>query len=400
MDFVASHTKRMLQYLTTERIHIIPAEPDYYDETTHYTQEHQVFHYYTGSGPLGDFISAYHVPRNGPWYMAGTNLRMERFLYDHTMKSNLNEIEASIAHGLADLWQLKLTSSVVVTEPSILNCHHEFVREQDDQLFREIGLDIYGTVDRTPTTKISPEAGILQFVPGSTSGLYNITGTRTDLRDVRLVWKTNPYTYLRLATLGGLHPAPIQISTFYRAVLTIPLFGHRSGFDLSTLDPGYDLLTTHLAFSLHDLDGSKQSGLVWLGQCYTTTEDLSVVDQAGKYADTGHCLLIVEAVCTKNKRKASYHPSEREVQVFLNSPEVEATYLRKFSTIVSDIYAQYTGTHMPVDLLTHDISICGAGICHDGNSISNYATRESPMVSLLELSAHLYGSDLYPTAGK
>jgi hypothetical protein len=166
------------------------------------------------------------------------------------------------------------------------------------------------------------------------------------------------------------------------------------------LDPGYDLLTTHLAFSLHDLDGSKQSGLVWLGQCYTTTEDLSVVDQAGKYADTGHCLLIVEAVCTKNKRKASYHPSEREVQVFLNSPEVEATYLRKFSTIVSDIYAQYTGTHMPVDLLTHDISICGAGICHDGNSISNYATRESPMVSLLELSAHLYGSDLYPTAGK
>lgn len=400
IDFVARHTKRMLHYLMTEQVHIIPAEPDYYDESTHYTQEHQVFHYYVGSGPLGDFISAYHLPRNGPWYMAGTNARMERFLYDHSMRSGLNEVEDTIARGLAVDWNLKLTSSIVVTEPSMLNCHHEFLREANDQLYREIGLDVYGTVDRAAQVKITPEAGVLQFTPGSSSGLYNIGGSRLELRDVRLVWKTNQYTYLRLATLGGLHPAPIQISTFYRAVLTIPLFGNHGDVDLSILEPGQDLLTTHLAFSLHDLEGSKQSGLVWLGQCYTTAEDLAIVDQNGKYADTGHCLLIVEAVCTKNKRQASYHPGEREIQINLNSPEIEATYLRKFSTIVSDIYARYTGTPIPVDFLTQNISICGAGICHDGNSISNYATRESPMVSLLELTTHLYGSELYATAGK
>ena len=130
----------------------------------------------------------------------------------------------------------------------------------------------------------------------------------------------------------------------------------------------------------------------------TTTEDLSVVTPEGKYADSGRQLLIIEALSTKNKRRATYNTSEREIQVNYNDRIFEEGYLNQFAHIVAGVYNAYTGLLIPVDSLITESSVCSAnsGTCHDANILTDYSLRQSPMISVLELTSHLYGSEIYP----
>lgn len=406
-SFVADNNKRILRYLITQQIRMIPAG-DNQDEDDDLidTQVDRIIHYYTGAGPLGDFIAAYHIPRLGPWFGCASSGNLERFLITSTIKFALNSQETIVANAIATTWSLPLTSTVIVKVPSVLNTHYEFLRPRDNSYTREIFLDDYHVNNQANNVDYVTEIDDLQFiqVTGATAGLYNITGSSgLSLTGVRPIWKTDLFTYLRLSTEAGIDPGMLNIPVFYRAVLPIAInnTGTTGGINLTGLTNNGDLITTHIAFSLYDLNNPKQSTLTWLAQCYTTVEDLSVVEPAGKYADTGKTLLIVEAVNTKNRRRAIYNASEHEVQINYNDRIMEHGYLEQFAQIVAKIYSIYTEQTISSDTLLADSSICGAiGECQDGNIIVDYTSRESPMVTVLNLTSQLYGLDIYPNPGK
>lgn len=461
--FAANNTKKILHYLKSEQIHMVPSgdnnEVDD-DSDSAIIQTERIIQYYVGSGPLGNFISAYHIPRIGPWFTHSSSGRLERFLIESTLKSALKDYEAIIADRISRIWGLPLTSSITVTTPSVLNVHYEFLEQYQNTYTREIFLDEYNMVNQSNNVDYITEARNLHFTTSTGStGSINITGTNISINNVHPIWKTNPYTYLRLATEGGLNPAPMLLPTFYRAVLSIPVHGTGTtgptgitggsvlvpgptgyicfaatgstglgnspcndnvsnvggpiglsgavcyigltgitGVNLSNASSTEDLVTSHITFSLHDIANPRHSGLAWLIQAYTVPEDLSIVHPDGSYADSSRTLLIIEALSTKNRRRTSYNIAEREIQVNYNDRIAETGYLRQFAQIVASVYNAYTGTLISVDTLVADASVCSAtsGTCHDANTVTDYALRESPMVSVLELASHMYGLDIYP----
>src|SRR5579871_4185793 len=67
VNFVSTNTRQILRYLITERVHLIPYDSSD-DDNCMNNQVDQVVQYNISAGPLGDFITAYHVPRVGPWF--------------------------------------------------------------------------------------------------------------------------------------------------------------------------------------------------------------------------------------------------------------------------------------------------------------------------------------------
>lgn len=476
VSFAANNNRCMLHYLNTEQIHMIPAgDNQNEDDDDFVSQQERIIHYHVGAGPLGDSISAYHIPRLGPWFTHSSNGHLERFLSSSTVKSALTSQEAIVVSRLQSIWGIPATSSLVVRTPSILNVHYEFLQENENTFMREVFLDHYHLVNQAGNADYVTEVDNLQFTPiGGTAGngLHNITADHVSLQAVRPIWKTNPFTYLRLATEGGLTPAPVSVPTFYRAVLSIPIGGTgatgitgcimvpgptgfvccvagptgltgftgftgptgvtctctptgpvcrpiggpisptgaicfvgltgMSGINFINVSGTEDLVTSHITLSLHDIANPRHSGLAWLIQAYTTPEDLSVVHPDGKYSDTGRTLLIVEALSTKNKRRATYNEAENEIQLNYNDRLVENGYFRQFALIVASIYNAYTGSLISADSLIEESSVCApsSGTCHDANLVVDYALRESPMVSIMELASHLYGVDIYPNPSK
>lgn len=447
IDFAADNNRRILHYLETEQIHMVPSgdNQDEADDTIVNPQAERIIHYHVGAGPLGDFIAAYHIPRLGPWFTHPSNGHLERFLTNHTVKSALTTQETTVVNRLQQIWGIPATSSLVVKHPSILNVHYEFIQQQDDTFQRDLFLDDYHLVNQAGNVDYLTEVSDIKFtqVTGTSAPiLYDITGNNVSLQSVRHVFKTNPFTHLRIATDSGLHPAPFLLPTFYRAVLSLPLSGTGAtgSIDIndSTIGPGpngfvcvasgstplspagtvcfagltgltgvnlrgvtgtEDLVTSHITFSLHDIANPRQSGLAWLIQAYTTTEDLSVVQQEGRFASSGRTLLIVEAISTKNRRRTTFNTAENEVQVNYNDRVMENGYFRQFANIVASIFNAYTGVLISADDLINDVSACASisGICQDRNALVDYSLRESPMVSILQLASDLYGSEIFPT---
>jgi hypothetical protein len=397
-DFIAQNNKTSLHFLKSEKIHMVTYGHNEYNGENATCQQSQIIQFHVPQGPLGDFISAYHLPRLGPWFTHATDSRAEKFFTCNTTKSPLNAQETTVTNYLSNLWHLPQTSSFIVKKPSILNCHHTFMTDFNVDAERELFLESYQMVSQENNVDYITEATNIEFQKVS-GPVYNITGNGLTVNNVKPVWKTNLYTYLRLATDGDLNPSSVQIPVFYRSVIPIPQ--NAGSVDLTSLTDVGDLITTHIALSLHDIHGTKNSSLAWLIQCYTTAEDLSVVEPTGKYADSGKTLLIVEAISTKNRRQATYDVAEKEIQSKYNARLVESSYLKQFATIVSNIYTAYTGSTISVDSLVSDSSVCDpSGTCRDTNYVVDFSQRQSPLVTIIETVGQLYGSDLYPIISK
>lgn len=406
IEFPVCKSKRILHYLRPEQIHMIPhgdvtCEDDDNDSGTDLENidTDKVLQYYVGSGPLGDSISAYSTAYVGPWFQHSSDNYLERFLNEHTIQSCLNKQESNIVNKISDFFDIPKTSSAIVKGPSVMRVHRSFRDLSGDNYRRELFLHQYHNINQHHNVDIASEVSNLKFEAIEGSPYFNITGSGgLNLKSVKPVWKLNPYTYLHLATKGNYDTnAELHLPSFYRARLSIPMINGDAGENFSKIDLTPDLIATHVEFSLHDLNNPKHSGLTWLIQAYTTPEDLSVVEQEGRYADNCRILLIVEALCTKNRRRASFDPAENETQVLYNERLVEYNYLYSFAKIVAELYHIHTGATTTPEKLIEDESVCTPqGTCQDGNAVVDYATRESPMVTTIQLVSHLYGGDVFP----
>jgi hypothetical protein len=431
VNFAPNNTKTILHYVRPEQIHTIPAGDDDNQNDGDIIQNEQIIHYNIGSGTNGDFISAYMIPRVGPWFTHSSNGRLENFLNESTLKYNLTKEELEIVNRLSRIWKINTTNSLIVNEPSILNVHYEFLQSLGSNQIRQIFNEEYNMVKHANNVNYVTETSGIKFSNSDIDGLYNITADNLDLPYNKLIWKNNIYSYLRIATEGGLNPKELLLPTFYRATLSIPIDGNKGisddtrnspqccsqqhasnpccfglegiyGIDFSNVMTTKDFVTSHITFSLHDIDNPNSSTLAWLIQAYTTPEDLSVVHPDGKYADSGHHLLIIEGLSTKNKRRHNYDKSEHEIQVRYNSRIIEEGFTKQFAHIVSSVYNAYTGKLISPEILINDSSVCSSDnrTCQDANIIIDYSLRQSPMISVVELASHLYGAEIYPNSLK
>ena len=410
VKFIECHIRSILHFLKSEQFHYIPTGKNDSDCECDASEVpcvniERIIKYYVGAGPLGDFISAYIVPRVGPWFSHSSDSYLTRFFERYTMRECLSTQEKLIVQQLKAIWGIPCTESVMVNKPSILGIHYIFARRGQCEHTRELFLNELGEVTNRSNTDLYTESGKLHFEAAAERGFYNVTGDNLDIQNFKLAFMTNPYSYLRIITEGGLCPKTMRLPTFYRAVYPIPMSTSSTStnfcgnIDYCGLKGSLgDSVITHTTFSLHDLNNPKNNTLAWLGQAYTTKEDLSVICQNGLYAGEDKVLLIVEAVNTKNKRKVQYSASHKELQIYYNSPRIEYGFLLQFARIVADLILAHSGITVDPLTLIERSGVCSIdGACHENSFVMDYTHRESPMVTVLQMASNLYRSDIFPS---
>lgn len=434
MDFIVKEVKTILHTLMTAKIHYVPSSSSNCPSgpLSHYHVDRCV-HYLYGSGVLGDVISSPKLPNFGPWFHKnlGSSKQIQKYVKTFSTTQELNTIEQTVADRLNNIWSVPFTANVTVDTPSIA-CKHFFLKKvRHNKYIRELFKDVYEKVEDLPNVHFHNSTDTLYFEPGTTPGNYNIETRNWNLNDVKLVFKTNPYSFLNTAARGGLCVDPVSTPTFYRAVIPVAsngnvLVGTRGtntyGINYSPIvlptntvqqgKCGCSLTTTscnsicpannnHVisenTFSLPDLDSTNSSNrITWAAHQYLTKEDYFPTNQTGWFAGNNYNLLIVEGICYDNKRNTTYSNPEQEIQVRYNGKEKEEKYLYQFARITCDVIFAYTGIVItPESILADQVMNVSTGAAMDSNLVENVMTRESSLTVLLEMIAGTFGHEYY-----
>lgn len=397
------------------------------DNLDHYYIDRDVF-YTSGSGPIGDVVASPTLPRIGPWFSNSSSAsKIQRFVDRYFPASSLSANEKLIACRLSDLWDIPLTDSPNVSGPSIMGRHYTLKKREGNKTLRQLFINEYQTMLAQSNVVSHTEQNCIYFDPSEmTEGNWHISGRNINIPDVKVLFKTNPYNWLTLATKGEMFPSPIKIPVFYRAVIPLLKSGsinigtkqtngelstpnysgiqltnttnNNCGCDSSSQCPTHeDYVHTHNTFSLHNFrSNNRQNTLSWLGHAYSTSEDFFPTDQQGWFSSDLYHLLIVECVSLENRRQASYNNSHQEVHINYNKKSTEEKYLRVFARIVSDVIVAYTGSRITPESLLRENQLCtGSGACFDYQLIHNYSHRETSLTTLLEMITGIFGTDHY-----
>lgn len=363
----------------------------------------QVVNYQTPDGVNGDVLGSYLVLRAGPWFDSDNDSKVQSFIKEHTETFPLTLAEGVVADRLAAAYSIPIRKDAIRTkDPCILGATYVFATEEGETVDRELFRHYYDTVNDTNTTDLVSEVDRLTIANGTITGLNNVTVSFNDETQTyvnyKVVWMTNPYSYLRLASEAGLHPDPINIPTVYRSVINIPKNNSSTGgVDLTNETDLGDLVTSSISWSLYDNESPKHSSISWAIFTYTAVEDLADTNRGGKFATTGNTLLITEAISFGNRRSMTYDLGQNMQIVNFNSRLKEANYMERFREISRVVYTAYTGTVAPA---FSNFSITGTGVATEHCQVSNVPLRESSISTVMELINHLYPGKLYPIAGK
>jgi len=372
----------------------------------------QYFNYKTGSGPLGDFISAYYTPFVGPWFTTDNQSRIETFVKNSTIQKPLTNNEMIVATNIATLLNLTMSQSIIATKPTILTLNNIFVYNQGNKLERQLFMNEYITLQSYNNVNIVNHVNSIYLENTGNSCLQNITyntfktPTPVTINNACLLWMDNLYDYVRLLGLSNVEHKKIAIPVFYRMVFAIPTV-NSTGVNLSNLNPNEyplnigDGLSTRLTFCCTDVAEEGESMNLttpqWNVTCYTCNEDLSNPDQS-TYANTtdNKTLLIIEAISLNNRRVISWDDINTSTSVNLNPTSVELGRYNAFMLIASNIYMAYTGVAPDLSAVTNGTICNGNGICIDSFPINHSSRRESPLISVTRMLGTLFGGTSYP----
>ena len=240
-SFVADHHKCILQYLLAQQHRLVAYDSlnnsSAFDDDEDVNedvlpQNDRVVTYYSGGGPLSDFITAYYIPRVGPWFpqvSSNATSRLENFFNEFTINTPLNHQEQTISNRLSQIWKIPFTSSVVTKNPSILNSHYTFLRSNGDTYLRQLFLDQYNIVSHAPNSHVLSDIDNIKFTQSGTGAnaapIFDIQADDNLINDVKLAWRTSPYKYFETTAVGGINPRDVSVPITYRSVIPIALNG-------------------------------------------------------------------------------------------------------------------------------------------------------------------------------
>lgn len=230
LDFIPRNAKTILHYLISEKIHYTANEdcsPSCYDvDMSHYFVNRDV--YYThGLGQLGDMISNYILGHFGPWYHAsGSNSdKIQPYVNTFTTRQPLNDNEYELMERLRCIWNIPKTDSVVVKGPSILCTKYILKKRSGYGFIRQLFKKEYNSIASRCGVNIHNLMDTLYFDSCTPEGNWNLSSHDWELDDVRVIYKTNPYSFMSVTSRGGLCPDNVNVPTFYRAVIPITANG-------------------------------------------------------------------------------------------------------------------------------------------------------------------------------
>jgi hypothetical protein len=406
ISFPLVTTNNILSYLRAEQVRIVTAGDNDFEADACPAVRSRVYQYFVGSGINGDQISAYGTVMYGPWFQGSVSqTRLEKFITQNTIQVPAAPLEIALTSNLRSAFQLnKSVGTLLVRQPSTLDTQYLSLVKQNGEFVRQLYLDYFNFVNQAPNYNVYTEAYGLKLTPTKFCGVYNATfstagGNTQTFENMKVVWKTNPLSYIRIATQADLCPAPQTVAATYRAVMAIAKCNENSAIDLTNAVHMGNLITSAITFSLHDVSTPKQAGTMgWFVMAYTADEDLSVVSpNAGMYSTDNATLLMVEMVCTKNKRKITYDVANREVVMQYNENSTETAFFNDATKIASMVYTAYTGLK---GSLPSTVAVCNNGYCMDVVQLTNAPGREMLITTALELAGLHYGSTIYPVAGK
>lgn len=243
-SFVPDHTKCVLQYMYSQQHRYVSYDNDTnnhidYELTNSssnstddtFPQNDRVVSFHTGSGPLGDLISSYYIPRVGPWFYEpnlNSTTRLENFIQASTMHTSLNSQEQLVSDRLSQIWNIPYTNSVVVRQPSILDGHYVFARtDSNGNIKRQLFLDQYHQVKNS--VNVRSDINHFRFTQVNTTSngtpIYDIDADGEIIPNVRLIWKTTPGKYQQTTAEGGAPSKDLDLPVLYRASIPISTSG-------------------------------------------------------------------------------------------------------------------------------------------------------------------------------
>ena len=399
--FIPKHQKTMLHFLKCLKVHHVPSgnvECHDDDEYAHFSNH--VSSYYTPNGFLADFISAYYLPEVGPWFRYSDHKMLGKFLEHYTTHKCLNSVETIVVNSLAQKLNLKKTECPLTDTFSIMTKHHYFLQSCEGDLKRLLFQDKFNFISHKNNINLFCNVKCIKFrrPTSQEDGTYNIDadGISETLEDVKPIWMTNHFTKYMIEGEGGLKMKERKVPVLYRIVYPIPKINARTNIDITELPLRKDLVSTSITFSAGDLNHPECCEPCWHAQAYTTSEDLSSVNNCTRYESETHTLLILEAVNLHNKRSVRYNKCSGEIVVNYNDRTVERGWICQFAKLFSQLYLCYTGDDINPDSLIGEQAASVNNHFLEHYYITTRFHRESPMNTVLELGANLYGSEYYP----
>jgi hypothetical protein len=435
LNYVQGNSSLILKMLNSERLHNIVKTKRFGSNTFNSAFEsgtsnarmfEEYYQYYTGSGPLGDSITAYYQPLVGPWFTTQSQNAINTFINNNTIDYGLRENETIVANNLIASLGLTPTTSVVATKPSILTRNYIYVTRAtrsttiERQLFKNEYINLITNVNDTAGTVINVTHVTNIYLENTNNvGYYNVTyntiktSTQIQIPDAFVIWADDLYDYARITGISDVIVAnpTLRLPVSYRIVYRIPKNNPATGVDLSDVAAnGPDLgdgLTTRLTFNCTNAgDVGASITPTWNVTCYTTDIDLANILPGNLFVNTcdtdpnccfpDQTLLIVEATSLHNTRQFGWDALNLSVAVDLNQEATESSFRDKFIDIFAKIYEAYTAgiPVVPISLFMQ----CGVSTntCIYQFPLEHTIERETPQILVMRMISDLFGNNTYP----
>lgn len=405
--FAQTNIRNILQYGIPEQIltTVSSGENDSeIDDFCDTTDTSTVTQWWAGNGVNGDTIFAPYFIRPSSYFLQGINSnRIEQFWKSANLDQPLNTAETQLANEVINEFNIgDSLRNLVVKLPSVLRRIYPGLVENYNGLgnLRQLYSQLADRNYSAPNVTLYSEIVGLTFALQN-NGLYNVSalsGLNGIIHDVKVIWATNPFTYLRLATNGGITPQPsLPMPITYRFTIPIPRINNQ-GINIPT-EHGGDLITTFNGFSLHDSKHPKSTySIDWVFAVYTSDEDLATFDQKGRYAADGYTLLQIDAIHIAGpKRQTTFNIAQQQLISRRAPASQEAQSRAFFLEVVAAVYLIYTG--LVFDPLNFDpnTSICTTdGLCSDNITLTTTPDRELPLFTVMNATNLLYPSPNFP----
>lgn len=347
INHAIKNTQFKLHHFRTQQIHYIGPDAgdscseDHSDNDLQVTS--RVIHHLTGNGPSGDLIGISMVDF-GPWIPSGPSKATVKAIHAITTKVKLSKLEKQVQKHIKHAFKLHETDQVVVNQPSVANVHNYLITEEagDEDFTRNLFNEEYTDVVNSNRASVFSNAKNIDVEP-ATGNRFNVTLTSNRepkvVRNAKVIWATDPHTYVRLRDGTHLPKKSLKIATEYASFTPVK---RTDIINIKCAKPMSDGILARGTYSTGNLDSENhQTVISWAVEWSLGSIDLPTLN----FADTCQDFLLVSlnAVNFHNKRTLTFDRNNEESLVYFNSEHEEAKFSNQFKKHISEVFKGLTG---------------------------------------------------------